>query len=264
MLPETYNLKRESQLKVCKSCSHLSALFKTALQAGDYEEALALYGSGNINLRTPFPQLTKKKEEIMYPIHCAVEGGNLEIVRWLVEDHYCPIKVIRTGSSKKPKRGGSADQLILTSKNRSVLTIAMTALHVNIMRYLVVDHGVSIYEAKELNPSLRALEAVLLALPSLKSQRRAEACGAPRWDDRSYDGQSVTSSLGADQTVGEETFASSKRKSGSDSCIICYEHPIDCVMTPCGHQVCCLQCSKNLNVCPVCNVRGEFIKIFRP
>ena len=47
-------------------------------------------------------------------------------------------------------------------------------------------------------------------------------------------------------------------------CIICYDNAIDCVMTPCGHQVCCLECSANLSACPVCNNRGEFIKIFRP
>eukprot|EP00934_Nitzschia_sp_Nitz4_P008461 Nitzschia sp. Nitz4//scaffold8_size234185//114671//116380//NITZ4_001264-RA/size234185-exonerate_protein2genome-gene-0.38-mRNA-1//1//CDS//3329559827//8451//frame0 len=264
MLPETYNLKREAHLKVCKSCCHLSSCFRKALLDGDYEEAVALYGSGNINLRTPFPQHEKKKEETMYPIHCAVEGGNLDIVRWLVEEHFCPMKVIRTGSSKKPKRGGSADQLILTSKGRSVLTIAMTSLHVQIMRYLVVEHGISIYEGKDLNASLRALEAVLLALPNLSTVRRLDCSeDGPRWDDRSFDGQSLTSSLGADQTVGDETFHS-RHKSGSDSCIICFENSIDCVMTPCGHQVCCLDCSKNLNVCPVCSVRGEFIKIFRP
>ena len=172
MIPETYNLKRESQVKVCKSCNHLSASFKKALLDGDYEEAIALYGSGNINLRTPFPQTSKKKDEIMHPIHCAVEGGNEDIVRWLVEDHFCPIKVVRTGSSRTPKRGGSADQLIVTSKNRSVLTIAITSLNVEILRYLVVDNGCSIYESKDLKSSLRALEAALLALPNNKHSER--------------------------------------------------------------------------------------------
>ena len=268
MIPETYNLKREANVRVCKSCTSLSASFKKALLDGDYEEAVAVYGSGNINLRTPFPQFSKKKEETMYPIHCAVEGGNLDIVRWLMEDHYCPIKVIRTGSAKKPKRGGSADQLILTSKNRSVLTIAMTSLNVEVLRYLVVDNGVSIYESKDLLSSLRALEAVLLALPSSKGHRRIDNSD-PRWDDQSYDdGHSFASSFDGDddgnQTVGAETHASSMKKGGADCCIICYENSIDCVMTPCGHQVCCLECSRNMHVCPVCNVKGDFIKIFRP
>ena len=79
----------------------------------------------------------KKKEELVYPIHCAVEGGNLDIVRWLMEDHFCPIKLVRSGSTKKQKRAGA--ELIPTSKDRTVLTIAVTSLHVDILRYLVVD-----------------------------------------------------------------------------------------------------------------------------
>ena len=212
MIPETYNLKKESQVKICKSCNFLSGAFKKALVDGDYEEALALYGSGNVNLRTPFPQTSKKKEEVMYPIHCAVEGGNLSVVRWLMDDHFCPIKVIRTGSGKKPKRGGSADLPILTSKGRSVLSIAMAGLHVDILRYLVIECGVSIYESRDLKGSLRALEAVLLALPERKGEHRGEVTVA-RWDDAgSFDDNSVTSSLGADQTLPDEDGATIESK----------------------------------------------------
>lgn len=200
MIPETYNLKKESQVKICKSCDFLSGAFKKSLTDGDYEEAMALYGSGNVNLRNPFPQISKKKEEVMYPIHSAVEGGNLNIVRWLMDDHFCPIKVIRTGSGKKPKRGGSADLPILTSKGRSVLGIAMSGLHVDILRYLVIECGVSIYESKDLKGSLRALEAVLLALPERNGERRGEVTVA-RWDDASFDD---TSTLGADETLPDE------------------------------------------------------------
>mmetsp|Transcript_115692 Transcript_115692/g.172896 ORF Transcript_115692/g.172896 Transcript_115692/m.172896 type:complete len:777 (-) Transcript_115692:192-2522(-) len=265
MIPETYNLKKESQVKICKSCHFLSGSFKKALLDGDYEEAIALYGSGNINLRTPFPQTSKKKEEVMYPIHCGVEGGNIHVVRWLMEDHFCPIKVIRTGSGKKPKRGGSADLPILTSKSRSVLGIAMGCLHVDILRYLVVDCGVSIYESKDLKGSLRALEAVLLALPGSKGEFGGDSA-VHRWDDASFDGESVTSSLGSGTLHDDNGTLGSKtsKRNAADSCIICYDHAIDCVMTPCGHQVCCLECSANLSACPVCNIRGEFIKIFRP
>ena len=215
MIPATYNLKKESQVKVCKSCNHLSSSFKKALLDGDYEEAIALYGSGNVNLRTPFPQFTKK-DEVVYPIHCAVEGGNIDIVRWLMEDHFCPIKVIGLGSSKKPKRGGSADIPILTSKSRSVLSIAMGRLHVDILRYLVVDNGVSIYESKDLKESLRALETVLLALPSKKGGKRGDEV-VPRWDDSCFDGDSVSSSLGADQTQVDETATLGSQKRNADS-----------------------------------------------
>ena len=268
MIPDTYNLKKEANVRVCKSCTHLSAGFKKALLDGNYEKAVAVYGTGNVNLRTPFPQMSKKKEETMYPIHCAVSGGNIDIVRWLIEDHFCPIKVVLTGSTK-PKRGGSSEQLILTSSSRSVLTIAMEGLHVDILRYLVVENNVSIYSTKDLKSSLRALEAVLLALPAVKGQRRIHTID-PRWDQDSFDEHSFASSMDGDITMGGETRASrasrasSKKPTSSDHCILCYENAIDCVMTPCGHQVSCLKCSKNLKVCPVCSGEGEFIKIFRP
>ncbi|KAG7355561.1 zinc finger C3HC4 type domain containing protein [Nitzschia inconspicua] len=265
MIPETYNLKKESTVKICKTCNFLSGAFKKALLDGDYEEAIALYGSGNINLRTPFPQLSKKKEEMMYPIHCAVEGGNIDIVRWLMEDHFCPVKVIRTASGKKTRKGGSPDFPILTSKNRSVLSIAMESLHVEILRYLVVDNTVSIYESKDLKASLRALEAVLLALPAGYKDYRHSDDFVHRWDDAVYDGEiSVNSSICLDYAGGDEDVPLKSKRHSSDSCIICYENAIDCVITPCGHQICCLECSKNLSACPVCNMQGDFIKIFRP
>ena len=197
-IPETYNLKKESHVRVCKSCNLLSSAFKKALLEGDYEEAIAIYGSGNINLRTPFPQFSNKKEEVKYPIHCAVEGGNLSIVRWLMEDHFCPVKVIRTAGGAKKSKEGSQDYPILTSKGRSVLTIAMDNIHVNVLRYLVIDCGFSIYESKDLKGSLRALEAVLNALPSGMGEYRSDGF-CQRWDDAVYDEtMSVASSLGAD------------------------------------------------------------------
>jgi hypothetical protein len=212
-IPETYNLKKESSVKVCKSCNFLSSAFKKALLDGDYEEAIALYGSGNINLRTPFPQFSNKREEVMYPIHCAVEGGNIDLVRWLMEDHFCPVKVIRTATGKRPKKGGSPDFPILTSKNRSVLGIAMESLHVEIIRYLVVDNNVSIYESKDLKVSLRALEAVLLALPGIGGDRRGDDF-VHRWDDAVFDGDtSVTSSIAVDFINTDDDRSRSKRNS---------------------------------------------------
>lgn len=216
-IPETYNLKKESSVKICKSCHFLSSAFKKALLDGDFEEAIALYGSGNINLRTPFPQHSKKKEETMYPIHCAVEGGNIDIVRWLMEDHFCPVKVIRTGSGKKPKKGGSPDFPILTSKSRSVLSIAMESLHVEILRYLVVDNNVSIYESKDLKASLRALEAVLLALPGGLGDHQGDGF-VHRWDDAVFDGEtSVNSSIGVDYAQGEQDGPLQKKRQSVDA-----------------------------------------------
>jgi len=275
MIPDTYNLKKESTVKICKSCDALSKSFKKSLLTGNYEDAVALYGTGNINLRTPFP-VTSKKDEIMYPIHCAVEGGNTNVVRWLMDDHFCPIKLIRTGSGKRAKRGMTGtDVPILTSKGRSVMTIAMSGLKIDILRYLVIERDVSVYEAKDLMSSLRALEAALQAIPPLSQEPREESPMDARWDDQSFseggDGGSLSSSFDEEeqesiQDVSVENKSKSSKRSNKngEACIICYDNTIDCVMTPCGHQMCCLNCSSNLSACPVCNNKGEFIKIFRP
>ena len=266
MIPATYNLKNETQVKVCCSCHSLSRSFKQALLEGDLDEAIALYGTGNINLRTPFP-VSNKKDEIMQPIHCAVEGGNLNILRWLIDEHFCPIKTHRA----KGKKGPHMDAMIVTSKGRSVLGIASDSMKIDIMRYLVVECGVSIYENKDLKSALAALEAALSVLPESISQptARFDVPRIARWDHASFDDFSEPSSLGADDIMVDDSVAGKSARSRAssrncDSCIICFDRKIDCVATPCGHQIICLECSQNLLSCPVCNDRTNFIKIFRP
>ena len=214
-IPDTYNLKKEATVKICKSCDSLSSSFKKALLAGDYEKAVALYGTGNVNLRTPFGP-SSKKGETMHPVHCAVEGGNLDVIRWLIGDHFCPIKLIRSASNKKLKQRSGVDTLIQTSKGRTVLSIALERLKVDIMRYLVVECGVSIYECTDLNLSLRALEASLISLPRTSKRRLCadDSFLSARWDKASFDEMSEPSSLGIDEhenySVGNKTNKSTR------------------------------------------------------
>jgi hypothetical protein len=222
MIPDTYNLKKESIVKICKSCDGLSKAFKKALLTGNYEDAVALYGTGNINLRTPFP-VSAKKDDVMHPIHCAVEGGNVDVVRWLLDDHFCPIKMIRTGSGKRAKRGmNGPDVPMLTSKGRSVMTIAISGLKIDILRYLVIEKDVSVYEAKDLASSLRALEAALQALQPPDLSRRDEGPISARWDDESFSGEDDDGSfLGSFEegsvhdVVSLDKSKSSKRSNGA-------------------------------------------------
>jgi trimeric autotransporter adhesin len=173
-VPETYNLKNETHVRVCKSCDSLSHKFQAALMDGSYEDAVALYGTGNVNLRTPFPTRSRR-EEVLFPVHSAVEGGNIDILRWLVEDHFCPVQIIKAG--KPNQRSVSAMQAastttlsssgrhrvpILTSKGRSVLSIAMDGARVQILRYLVVECSVSVHDSTNLQSCLRSLEAALM------------------------------------------------------------------------------------------------------
>lgn len=52
--------------------------------------------------------------------------------------------------------------------------------------------------------------------------------------------------------------------SAADECIICFDGRIDCVATPCGHQICCQKCSKHVTRCPVCAQDCSFLRVFKP
>jgi hypothetical protein len=54
-VPETYNIKRESMVNICKSCHWLSNAFRVALLDGNHDQAVALHATGNVNIVTPFP-----------------------------------------------------------------------------------------------------------------------------------------------------------------------------------------------------------------
>jgi hypothetical protein len=54
MLPATYNIKKEGTVNICKACDWLCSSFRLALLNGDYDKAITLYETGNVNLTTPF------------------------------------------------------------------------------------------------------------------------------------------------------------------------------------------------------------------
>lgn len=209
------------------------------------------------------------------PVHCAVEGGKIEIVRWLIEEQFCPItKAVAT----KNKSSRTVEQPIQTSKGRTVLSIAMSALNVEIIQYLSIEQGVPVFEIKDLIVSLRALEAVLLALPRGSSSDRNIREGnnvltAARWDEEMYSEREYNecSSLGEDESarftaecdVSSIVSRTQSEQIATDVCIVCFDRSIDCVITPCGHQICCFQCTSGMKCCPECSSQCRFIKICR-
>jgi len=194
MIPPTYNIKNERTVTVCASCNSLAVQFKNALLQGQYGTAMELYLTGNINLRFPYASSSPSSSsgETMLPIHCAVEGGSEELLRWLVDVHYCPIYDIMS-SAEKNDSGSSGGGVVVavhnvaekfkslapltntakekeysflptlkTSKGRSLLDIAMTTKHVGIMRYLINEKKVSVYEVHDLKLALGAVEALAM------------------------------------------------------------------------------------------------------
>ncbi|KAL3803266.1 hypothetical protein ACHAW5_009938 [Stephanodiscus triporus] len=191
MIPETFNFKNENNVNVCTSCNVLTKRFKHALILGQYDTAIELYRTGNINLRNPFAFKGKSDNEILLPIHCAIEGKSEELLRWLVDVHYCPIHVasmdnsesggvafsvngmIKSLASNKEKKYDFVPTL-KTSKGRSLIDIAMRSRDVGILRYLINEKGVSVYEVEELELALGAVEA--LAKSSEKG-KKTNRCG---------------------------------------------------------------------------------------
>jgi len=65
-----------------------------------------------------------------------------------------------------------------------------------------------------------------------------------------------------DNLQGLEQPVSERQKSDSDTCKICFDNVVNCVILPCGHLAICMDCSNGLRrhsrQCPVC--RGPILQ----
>jgi len=279
-LPQTYNHKREPKLHVCRSCNQLNDSFYNALIHGHEDEALALYETGNVNLRSPFGK--DGNSEIMFPIHCAIIGGSLNLVRWLVDIHFCPIFVTSLMNVNdiinNNHTNGTGKQPLLTSEGRSALNLAMSTQQVYILRYLVLEKGMSLYETKSLRIALLNLEKALEELPTGYTQEETRLLSScPILDDNAVNSRHQVNNenftnenfrdsfeIETAEVDGENKDDDGTVTSMKDACIICFANVIDCVVLPCGHQICCTQCSKSMKLCPICNIDCSFVRIFKP
>lgn len=206
-----------------------------------------------------------------------------------------------TNTNNRHKQGTT--QLIKTSTGRTVVDIAIENKKIEILQYLVNQKKVSVSSEGDKNAqALSALEAVLKALPesprgadNIKRRsmshnntemwtRRSSKATEPRTKslynisnpynhddsdvsdggDISYDSDEGDNRSDGNDEVEEEEEEESVATTVKDPCILCYERSIDCVLTPCGHQICCLHCSKNMTKCPICSTDCSSIRIFRP
>jgi len=164
MLPATYNIKDEDVVNICNACDWLCSSFRLALLQGDRDKAIALHHTGNINLTTPLANI---KGEVFYPVHAAVLGGNLSLLKWLVDENCCPLRSIRVGSGGGNGTNGSYTP-ILTSKSRSLLNIALSKNFIDIARYLVVEKNMLLSAESDLSFEIlvRNLDTALRILPN--------------------------------------------------------------------------------------------------
>jgi hypothetical protein len=148
MLPSTFHFN-EKFCRVCDNCNFLTEAFGDALRYGDYEIAMSIYETNNINLQVPLSiYLTRD-----YPIHLAAEGGNLKLFKWLVEVKFCPLFMEDFDSNE--------ECALLNAKGESALAIAIKFGNVDIMKYLVQEKGCSVLEIKNLSIAQRGLFVLL-------------------------------------------------------------------------------------------------------
>lgn len=153
MVPKTYihSAYQPQVVRVCRSCDWLSNSFCLSLLKGCYQDALTLYDTGNVNLRTCFAGI---RSESMFPVHCAVLGGNLQILQWLVEKQLCPMSVKRDSKGKMLS--------VKTSNDRTLIDLAMAGKpKLDILHYLVVAKGLSVSDCADSSLMARTLEALL-------------------------------------------------------------------------------------------------------
>jgi hypothetical protein len=95
-----------------------------------------------------------------------VLGGNLGLLKWLVDEHCCPLRSIRISHGKEKDSSGSYTP-ILTSKGRSLLGIALSNRNIGIVRYLVAEKRMLLSAEKGLSVDtlVQNLDLVLRVLP---------------------------------------------------------------------------------------------------
>ena len=144
VLPPSYFFN-ETKVRMCFACQCLQERFVSALWAGDAETAHSLFSTGNLNLHCPLTWTVSQE----YPVHAAARGGNLNLLRWLLELQYCALY-----NGSKP---------ITTSAGLSVLGVAAFWGHAEMMVYLTQFHNCRVDEIENANVALRGLHAALYA-----------------------------------------------------------------------------------------------------
>jgi len=275
MIPDTYNVKKESIVNICKSCDWLCSAFRVSLLEGDHDRSIAIHATGNINLVTPFANV---KGELFYPVHCAILGESISLLKWLVDTHCCPLRSIRISGQDENSSGSFTP--ILTSRGRSLLSIAMEKENMEILRYLTVEKSMQLANEK----GLKVYNLINMLDKALRVSAYSSSSAEENDNNHESQTQELLNDPGATQLtpfsasteqhiISDEALAyqiaeeqrreSTSEGSVEDECIICFTNSINCVITPCGHQICCMQCSKYISRCPVCGVDCSFIQVFK-
>jgi Zinc finger, C3HC4 type (RING finger) len=130
------------------------------------------------------------------------------------------------------------------------LDLAMTGkVKVGILQYLI-QRGLNIDDVKDHSLVPKTLEHMLKT--GVMFNAVSSAIIVPPDDGMDVD----TSDHDIDYSEGSVTNM-------DDACTLCCEKSMDCVLIPCGHQLCCTECGHQLKSCPVCKVQCSVLRVFR-
>jgi hypothetical protein len=179
MFPKTYVSQKSLTARVCTSCDWLSNAFCIALLQGNrIDDVKTLHKSRNLNLRSCFASIHQEAMYVMrlyllreyktlmkltltilslnrLPVHCAVMGGNLQLLRWLVETHGSPL------FKKNDSLTGSRNSLCTTAGKTLIDLVLIGKPKLDILRYLVITQNVSVEDTTNPRMALRTLDALL-------------------------------------------------------------------------------------------------------
>lgn len=109
----------------------------------------------------------------------AILGGNLALVKWLIFNHYCPLYQQRSSTSKRREK----PSLIVTSKGRTPIDVALEQARPDILKFLVCNQGLTLFDSqisqKESVGSLKHLMCLLEIIPETMLQNVTNDCDHP-------------------------------------------------------------------------------------
>lgn len=91
-----------------------------------------------------------------FKVHFAAMGGNLSLLKWLVESEHCPI-FTKSGAEKAP---------LSTTSGMTVFAIAAKHGYLDMMRYLAREKGCSVTEINDVDYLQRGLHIALEVIHS--------------------------------------------------------------------------------------------------
>jgi Zinc finger, C3HC4 type (RING finger) len=175
-------------------------------------------------------------------------GGSLDLVRWLVDTQLCPVAVSHNAKGQSMS--------IQTSCGRTVLDLAMSGHKpkTDILHYLVASKGLSVTDIKDTTLAPQTLEAILKGGLYVTASMNESFSLAPL--------ATTEPTIVLDDHISDDALHDDSVVL-QDPCALCCERETNCVLVPCGHQICCTECGHQVASCPVCKVQCTVLRIFR-